>query len=142
MKWIVIGLSTAVLALGAFALTALGNGRDTPDALTSAKAASVAVPTPARTARSDRRSSAAPARDRSLARRCNGDENDNGDPTGDDGQNNRKGRACQSDNAGDNHAGDGRDSGDQAGDNQAGDGRDSGDQADDNQAGDGRGGGD
>jgi hypothetical protein len=137
MKWILVGLSTAVLALGAFAFTALGDGGKTPDALTSAKAAPFAVPARARSARSDRRSSAARARDRKLARRCTGDAND-GDPTGDDSQNTRKRGACQSDNAGDtsgdDQAGDGRDSSD----DQAGDGRDSGD----DQAGDGRSGGD
>ena len=149
MKWIVVGLSTAVLALGAFALTALGEGRDTPDALTSAKAAPVAVPTPAGSAKSDRGSSATRTRDRNPTQRCKGDENDDSDQTGDDDQTNRKRGVCQSDNAGDDsgddQAGDGRDSGDDqagdgrgSGDEQAGDGRDSGD----DQAGDGRDGGD
>jgi hypothetical protein len=133
MKWVLIGLSAAVLALavGTFALTAQGDRRDPRPAVATANAAPVGAATPAVSAKPDK------GLQSTRNRQCEDGESDNGDSTGDD-NGNRTGGACRSndasDNSGDDQAGDAPDSSD----NQAGDAPDS----SDDQAGDGRSGGD
>jgi hypothetical protein len=119
MKWVVIGLSALVLAVGALALTTRGGG-DVHQAVAAAETAAAGTATQTPFATPGRRSAAT---HRARNRQCQRGQSDDRDATGDDSVRS----ACHSDggndNSGDDRAGDGRDSSD----DQAGDGRDGGD---------------
>jgi hypothetical protein len=139
MKWAAIGLGASLLALavGALALATRGGEQATRIVTTTEASAPLGVQIPFAPAQPSRPASPSTKRARSranLSRPCQGNRNDESDPTGDDRSN---ARHCSSNGTGDNQAGDNRR--DQAGDDQAGD-TEAGDNAGDNQAGDNAGG--